>query len=111
MIDRKKDIIITGGENVSSREVEDALGTHPRVASVAVVGITDETWGERVVAVVVPVEGAHPPTLDDLRAHVAGLAGFKHPRAVVLVEALPINASGKVDKVALRSQVLGAAPS
>ena len=53
VVDRKKDIIITGGENVSSREVEDAIGTHPRSRSVAVVGTPDERWGELVVAVVV----------------------------------------------------------
>jgi acyl-CoA synthetase (AMP-forming)/AMP-acid ligase II len=105
VVDRKKDIIITGGENVSSREVEDALGTHPAVAAVAVIGLADDTWGERVVAAVVPVDPAAPPTLEDLRSHIADLAGFKHPRAVIVIEALPTNASGKVDKVALRARV------
>lgn len=105
VVDRKKDIIVTGGENVSSREVEDALGTHPGVAAVAVVGMADETWGERVVAVVVPVDPAAPPALEELRDHVGHLAGFKHPRAVVVVDGLPLNASGKVDKPAIRSHL------
>jgi acyl-CoA synthetase (AMP-forming)/AMP-acid ligase II len=101
VVDRKKDIIITGGENVSSREVEDAIGTHPCVRSVAVVGVADPTWGEAVVAVVVRA-GDEPVDLSSLRAACSGLAGFKHPRAVVEVDDLPTNASGKVDKVALR---------
>lgn len=103
VVDRKKDIIITGGENVSSREVEDALGTHPGVTSVAIIGVADDTWGERVVAAVVPADPNAPPTLQDLRSHVAHLAGFKHPRAVMVIGTLPTNASGKVDKVALRA--------
>jgi acyl-CoA synthetase (AMP-forming)/AMP-acid ligase II len=103
VVDRKKDVIITGGENVSSREVEDALGTHPGVASVAIVGMADDTWGEVVVAALVPADPTNPPTLHELRSHVAHLAGFKHPRAVMVIETLPTNASGKVDKVALRA--------
>ena len=103
VVDRKKDIIITGGENVSSREVEDALGTHPGVAAVAVVGVPHEVWGEQVVALVVPPSGAAAPTLADLRGWAPDLAGFKHPRAVLVVDELPANASGKVDKVALRA--------
>jgi len=102
VVDRKKDIIITGGENVASREVEDTLGTHPDVAAVAVVGTPHDTWGEQVVAVVVPVRPDEPPTVEDLRGSCGDLAGFKHPRRVVAVESLPTNASGKVDKVALR---------
>jgi acyl-CoA synthetase (AMP-forming)/AMP-acid ligase II len=111
VVDRKKDIIITGGENVSSREVEDVLGTHPQVAAVAIVGVVDDTWGEKVVAAVVPADPAAPPTLEDLRAHAAHLAGFKHPRAVLVIDALPTNASGKVDKVALRAIAAGDRPA
>jgi acyl-CoA synthetase (AMP-forming)/AMP-acid ligase II len=103
VVDRLKDIIITGGENVSSREVEDAVGTHPAVRSVAVVGAPDERWGEVVAAVVVVAPGHDVPDAESLRESCAHLAGFKHPRRVVAVEALPTNASGKVDKVALRS--------
>jgi acyl-CoA synthetase (AMP-forming)/AMP-acid ligase II len=105
VLDRKKDIVITGGENVSSREVEDAIGGHPEVSAVAVLGVPDDTWGERVVAVVVPEDREDPPTLESLRAHVSHLAGFKHPRELVLVEALPTNASGKVDKPAIRARL------
>ena len=105
VVDRLKDIIISGGENVSSREVEDALGTHPAVRSVAVVGRPDDRWGELVVAVVVLRGGAVPPTLEELRDRCAALAGFKHPRDLLVVDDLPTNASGKVDKVTLRSLV------
>ncbi len=106
VVDRKKDIIITGGENVSSREVEDAIGTHPLVGAVAVVGAPDERWGELVVAAVVPEPHGDALTLDDLRTSCADLAGFKHPRALVMTGELPTNASGKVDKVAVRALVL-----
>lgn len=103
VLDRLKDIIITGGENVSSREVEDAVGTHPAVRSVAVVGTPNQHWGELVTAVVVPTDPRFAPSVDELREACSHLAGFKHPRRVILAELLPTNASGKVDKVALRS--------
>ena len=106
VVDRLKDIIITGGENVSSREVEDAVGTHPAVRSVAVVGRPDVHWGEVVVAVVVPHAGSEVPDVAQVREHCATLAGFKHPREVVAAGELPTNASGKVDKVALRALVV-----
>lgn len=107
VIDRLKDIIITGGENVASREVEDVLVTHPGVAEVAVIGVPDEHWGERVVAVVVPAARAPRDGLgDEVVAHCRRrLAGFKAPRRVELVESLPVNSSGKVDKVALRRSI------
>jgi acyl-CoA synthetase (AMP-forming)/AMP-acid ligase II len=100
VVDRRKDIIITGGENVASREVEDALHDHPAVAEAAVVGVPDEHWGEAICAVVVT---RHDVEVDDLVDHVrARLAGFKKPRHVVFVEALPRTASGKVRKDELR---------
>lgn len=105
VVDRAKDLVITGGENVSSREVEDVVGAHPDVAAVAVVGLPDDHWGERVVAVVVPRQGAtvHP---DEVVAWTAGrTAGFKRPKQVVVVDELPLNASGKVDKPALRAHL------
>ena len=109
VVDRAKDIVITGGENVSSREVEDVLSTHPGVRQVAVVGVPDEQWGEAVCAVVVP-DG--PVTLEDLVAHTRGvLGGFKRPRRLVLVDALPTNAGGKVLKRELRELVAGEASS
>jgi acyl-CoA synthetase (AMP-forming)/AMP-acid ligase II len=100
--DRLKDVVITGGENVSSREVEDVLSTHRDVDAVAVVGVPDEHWGEAVCAVVVPVRGAVPDA-DELIAHVrAHLAGFKRPRHVLFVDALPTTTNGKVAKAEVR---------
>lgn len=103
VVDRKKDIIITGGENVASREVEDLLSTHPRVTAVAVIGLPDVRWGELVTAVVVTERPR--PSADDLIEWTRGrIAGFKRPRRVIFVDSLPLNASGKVDKALLRSR-------
>jgi len=100
IVDRSKDVIITGGENVMSREVEDVLHDHPAVASVAVVGVPDDYWGEAICAIV-QVHGE--VTAAELIAHVGErLAGFKKPKHVVFVEALPVNAAGKVMKAELR---------
>ncbi len=105
VVDRKKDLIITGGENVASREVEDLLGQHPAVAQVAVVGIPDERWGETVCAVVV-AEDAESFDGEELMRWTDGrIAGFKRPRRIVRIDGLPTNASGKVDKVRLRAVV------
>lgn len=102
VVDRKKDLVITGGENVSSREVEDLLSTHPDVAHVAVVGLPDSRWGETVAAVVVPTGPVCDP--QEVIAWTKGrISGFKRPRRVFLVDKLPLNASGKVDKVAIRA--------
>jgi acyl-CoA synthetase (AMP-forming)/AMP-acid ligase II len=103
VVDRLKDIIVTGGENVSSREVEDVLSLHPDVDMVAVVGVPDDYWGEAVCAVVVPVAGRHP-TADDLIAHVrSAVAGFKRPREVLFVTELPLTGNGKVAKAQVRT--------
>lgn len=105
IVDRAKDIIITGGENVASREVEDAAGHHPAVAKVAVVGLPDARWGEAVTAVVVlrPGHEATDEVRDGIAAEVGRrLARFKIPKRVEVVDDLPVNAGGKVDKVALR---------
>lgn len=100
--DRLKDVIITGGENVSSREVEDALSSHPGVGAVAVVGVPDDYWGEAICAVVV-AHGDVAPTSDDLVAHVRErLAGFKRPRHVLVVDRLPTTSNGKVAKAEVR---------
>jgi acyl-CoA synthetase (AMP-forming)/AMP-acid ligase II len=105
VVDRTKDVIVTGGENVASREVEAVLHTHAGVADVAVVGVPDERWGERVAAVVVRRAG-NPVTAEELialaRAH---LAGFKTPRTVEFVDELPRNAAGKVLKAQLRAEL------
>ncbi|MDO8361816.1 MAG: AMP-binding protein [Actinomycetota bacterium] len=105
--DRKKDIIIRGGENIASREVEDVLVTHAGVREVAVIGLPDERYGERVCAVVVAAgEGL---SLDDVRAHVAaaGLARQKTPESLVIVDEMPRTASGKIQKAVLRDRLKG----
>jgi long-chain acyl-CoA synthetase len=103
LLDRAKDLIITGGSNVYAVEVEAALAAHPAVHEVAVVGVPDRTWGELVVAVVVPVGEADEAAL---AAHCAAtLAGYKRPRRFVLRDVLPRNAYGKVLKRELRDQL------
>ena len=100
IIDRLKDMIITGGENVYPAEVEAVLGAHPQVADVAVIGIPDDRWGETVHAVVVAGPGLDTGELD---AWARGrLAGFKCPTGVTVVSQLPRNATGKVLRSALR---------
>ena len=102
IVDRKKDMIVTGGENVYSAEVERVLAEHPCVADVAVVGRPDPFWGEAVTAVIVP--DGDPPDADDVRAFArARLAGYKVPKSVETVDALPRNAMGKVQKYRLRT--------
>ncbi len=99
--DRKKDVIITGGENVSSIEVEDAISLHPDVAEVAVIGIPDQTWGELVTAMVVRrnEELTSEQVIDHCRQH---LAGYKCPKRVEFTDVLPRTATGKVQKFRLR---------
>jgi acyl-CoA synthetase (AMP-forming)/AMP-acid ligase II len=108
LVDRKKDVIISGGENVYSPEVEDAVCAVDGVAACAVVGVPDERWGEAVCAVVVPRSGASP-TLETVQEGVRErLARYKVPRRLVLVDDLPVLASGKVDKKRLRADLKGA---
>ena len=103
IVDRAKDVIITGGENVASREVEDVLHEHPAIAAAAVVGVPDDYWGEAICAVVVRRAEL---TEDEVIEHVrTRLASFKKPRRVVFVDALPVNAAGKVLKSELRAIV------
>ena len=100
--DRKKDVIISGGENVSSIEVEDVLAGHPHVREVAVVGTPDERWGEAVTALVVTDGTAM--TADDLISYCrASLAGYKCPKRVEFRDALPRTATGKLQKFKLRA--------
>ncbi|MDE0603572.1 MAG: AMP-binding protein [bacterium] len=95
---RAKELVISGGLNVYPREVEDAIRTHPDVDDVAITGTPDEEWGELVTAWVVTASGK-APKLDDLRSHLEGVcADFKHPRLLHLVDELPRNALGKVQK-------------
>ncbi len=102
--DRVKDIIIRGGENISAREVEEALAGHAAIVEVAVCAAPDERWGEAVCAVVVPRPGEPAPTVGDLAvaAASAGLAAHKRPTRVVATDALPRTTAGKVRKRDLR---------
>ncbi|MCU1354441.1 MAG: AMP-dependent synthetase and ligase [Acidimicrobiales bacterium] len=101
--DRKKDVIISGGENVSSIEVEDALFSHPAVAEVAVIGVPDERWGELVCALVVVAPG-ETATEDELRDHCRSkLAGYKVPKRVEFRDELARTATGKLQKFKLRA--------
>jgi fatty-acyl-CoA synthase len=103
IVDRLKDMIVSGGENIASSEVERVLYEHPAVGEVAVIGRPDERWGEVPVAVVVLAPGAEA-TADELIEHCrAQLAKFKVPKDVTFIEALPRNPSGKVLKRELRT--------
>lgn len=96
VVDRLRDLIITGGVNVSPSEVEAVLARHPAVADVCVVGAADPEWGERVVAHVVPADPASPPSLAELRAFASEeLSPAKMPRHVVVIEAVPRTPGGK----------------
>lgn len=102
VVDRLKDMIISGGENVYSAEVEAALMLHPAVASCAVIGVPSEQWGEAVHAVVVLRPGCQADE-QALRDHCRSrLAGYKCPKSLDFIEALPLSAAGKVLKNRLR---------
>ncbi len=100
--DRKKDVIISGGENVSSIEVEDAIFAHPEVAEVAVIGVPDEKWGELVLALVVAVPGSALTEAELIAYTKAKIAGYKCPKRVEFREALDRTATGKLQKFKLR---------
>jgi long-chain acyl-CoA synthetase len=100
--DRVKDMIISGGENVYPAEVENAIYGCPGVAEVAVIGVPDAKWGEAVKAVVAPVDGANLTEADVMRWARERIAGFKAPKSVDFIAALPRNASGKILRRELR---------
>jgi fatty-acyl-CoA synthase len=101
--DRIKDMIVSGAENVYPAEVENALFGHPAVADVAVIGVPDPRWGEAVKAIVVPRRG-QGTTADDIIAYARQrIAGFKVPKSIDFVDALPRNAAGKVLRRTLRA--------
>lgn len=107
LVDRKKDMVITGGENVYPIEVEKVIYEHPDVAEVAVIGVPDQQWGERVTAIVVPKPGTSL-TPDELREWTRErIAHFKAPRVVEFVDELPRNATGKILKRSLREKWAG----
>lgn len=104
IVDRRKEMIISGGYNVYPREVEDALYRHPAVAECAVIGVPDFVWGESVHALVVAKSGCSIAA-EALRAHCAReIAGYKKPRTITVVAELPKTANGKIDKKALRGR-------
>jgi fatty-acyl-CoA synthase len=103
VVDRKKDMIISGGENIYCAEVENVLYGHPRILEAAVIGRPDGKWGEVPVAVVA-LNDPDDFTLAELTSWLGDhLARYKHPKELVVVDSLPRNASGKVVKVALRT--------
>jgi fatty-acyl-CoA synthase len=105
VVDRKKDMIISGGENIYCAEVENVLAGHPSVADVAVIGVPHDKWGETPVAVVVAADAAAPPSLDDLVEWSRDrLASYKKPTVLIVLEELPRNAAGKVVKHDLRAR-------
>jgi acyl-CoA synthetase (AMP-forming)/AMP-acid ligase II len=107
VVDRIKDMIITGGENVYSVEVEKVIAEHAAVAACAVIGLPDPDWGERVHAVVVAREGA-TLGLEELRGFCRKkIAGYKHPRSLTITGSLPLSSSGKVLKRELRASLTG----
>ncbi|WP_214367127.1 long-chain-fatty-acid--CoA ligase [Pseudonocardia sp. H11422] len=105
VVDRKKDMIISGGENIYCAEVENVLAGHPQIADVALIGVPDPKWGETPLAVIVPADPADPPTAAAIEAYCREhLAAYKRPREITFVEALPRNPSGKVLKTRLREE-------
>jgi acyl-CoA synthetase (AMP-forming)/AMP-acid ligase II len=107
LVDRIKELVISGGENVSARVVENVIRQVPLVRDVAVIGLPDPRWGERVCAIVVPLPGADA---DDLRRQIEGacraeLAGFEVPRRIEFVDVLPLGPTGKVAKPELRRRL------
>ena len=102
IVDRKKDMIISGGENIYPAEVEEVLYAHPEIAEVAVIGVPDERWGETVRAIVVVKSGTAPTAQSIIEFTQGRLARYKQPRSVVFIEALPRNPAGKVLKFELR---------
>ena len=104
---RIKDLIIRNGENISPKEIEDLLVSHPGIAEIAIVGVPDARTGERAVAVIVPREGA-APDVAALADYLAGfgVARFKYPEAVALWDALPKNDAGKVLKQGIRARLV-----
>ncbi len=108
IVDRLKDIIIRGGENISAQEVEALLVTHPDVAEAACVAMPDPVMGEKVCAFLIPAS-ERTPTLDAVRNHLLdrGLARFKLPERLEVRAALPRTASGKVQKEPLREELRG----
>lgn len=103
--DRLSDMVVSGGVNIYPAEVEQALADHPGIADVACFGIPDDEMGERLVALIVPVDADAPPSTEEVDRHArTRLAGYKIPRTIHLVDALPRTAVGKLDKRMMRKK-------
>jgi fatty-acyl-CoA synthase len=107
IVDRKKDMIVSGGFNVFPREVEDIIATHPSVSAVAVVGVPDDKWGEAVTAIIVPRAGT-TIDIDAIIALVKERKGSHYaPKTVEVVDSIPVSPLGKPDKKAIRARYWG----
>ncbi len=105
IVDRSKDVVISGGENIYPAEIEAASLEHPAIAAIAVIGQKHERWGETPVAVI-EIHAGHKIDLDDYQNFLADrLARFKHPKGLVIVDQLPRNGMGKIEKSVLRDQI------
>jgi bile acid-coenzyme A ligase len=102
VVDRRSDLIITGGANVYPAEVETALTDHPKVADVVVIGLKDDEWGRRVHAIIQPADPADAPTFDEMREYAKSrLAAYKVPKSIEIVDEIPRSAATKVNRGAL----------
>ncbi len=106
IVDRLKDMIVSGGENVYGREVEDVLYTHPGVSEAAVIGLPDQKWGESVTAVIVLIGNAKVSEADIVALTRSRIAGYKQPRQVIFVDELPKTVTGKIQKQELRRRIM-----
>jgi acyl-CoA synthetase (AMP-forming)/AMP-acid ligase II len=111
LVDRKGDMIISGGYNIYPREVEDVVAEVPGVGEVAVIGVDDPDWGQRVVAFYTVAGGLELDERAILDHCVARLASYKKPKELRRVDAFPLNSTGKISKKELRAQLAGAPPS
>ena len=105
MVDRYKDVIKSGGENVSSLRIESVVAAFPGVSRVAVVGLPDQKWGEAVTAVVIPQENCTIDEAELISFCRHRLAGYESPKRVVIVDELPVTVGGKVLKYKLRQRL------
>jgi acyl-CoA synthetase (AMP-forming)/AMP-acid ligase II len=107
LVDRKSNMIISGGENIYPSEVEAVVGAHPKVQDIAVIGLIDDVWGERVHAVIVPREGENPSADEILAWCRDQIAGYKRPRSVSFIreDEMPRTATGKVLHRVLRARL------
>ncbi len=107
IVDRKTDLIISGGENIYPKEVEDVLRAHPAVSEAAVFGIPDEEWVEAVCAAIVLKPGKNASDLEIIEYCRKNLASYKKPRTITFLDALPKNEWGKIQKTVLKAHYSG----